>query len=121
MSTCLGQYTPENFQKFHQANQHIYAEFEKWALVLIARGYKHYSAKQIFGGMRWESAVRSNDPHDKYKINDGWISHYARLFIENNPTHKDFFKFKTRRVSYFNRENQVIPTGGPQNDLPLSM
>jgi hypothetical protein len=41
---------------------------------------------------------------DEYKIDDGWISHYARLFMDKNPEHEGFFKTRNRKNSYHQGE-----------------
>jgi hypothetical protein len=35
-----------------------------------------------------------------HKIDDGWISHYARKFMDENPEHEGFFKTRNRVNSY---------------------
>jgi hypothetical protein len=53
--------------------------------------------------MRWDSAIGETD--SEYKISDGWISHYARKFMEEYPEYDGFFRTVNRRVSYFNKED----------------
>ena len=58
---------------------------------------KYYSAKAIFHRIRWESMISGEGD---YKIDDGWISHYARKFIDDFPQHSGFFKTRDRQNSY---------------------
>ena len=92
-----GTWTKENFEKHHEKNPHIYEAFEKYALKSAKRRNK-YSAKAIFHIMRWETELEEKD--SEYKISDGWIAHYARLFMEKNPTHKGLFRTTLRKNTY---------------------
>ena len=93
----IGKWTKENFDVYHKENPEIYNHFERFALIAASKR-KYYSAKSIFHRVRWESMVSSID--DDYKIDDGWISHYARKFMEDHPEHEGFFKTRVRRDSY---------------------
>tara|TARA_R110001599_G_scaffold311116_2_gene518384 strand:- start:299 stop:592 length:294 start_codon:yes stop_codon:yes gene_type:complete len=94
-----GKWTIENFTKHDSENPDIYKMFERFALQ--ASKYKErYSAKSIFHRIRWETMVNEKD--SQYKIDDGWISHYARKFMECNPEHKGFFETRIRESSYHN-------------------
>lgn len=94
-----GKWTVENFIKHDIANPNVYKLFERFALE--ASKYKQkYSAKSIFHRIRWETMVSEKD--SQYKIDDGWISHYARKFMDNYPELKDFFEVRIRKDSYHN-------------------
>ena len=82
-----GKWTKENFEEFHKNNPEIYTLFIKFTNMVIERKRKYYSAKAIFHRIRWESMI-SSDTHQllgDYKIDDGWISHYARMFMDDFP------------------------------------
>jgi hypothetical protein len=92
-----GKWTKENFDEYHKENPEIYTMFEEYALK-AAKHRKRYSAKIIFHIMRWDTMIggRGSD----YKIDDGWISHYSRLFMENHPELGNFFELRVRKESY---------------------
>jgi hypothetical protein len=92
-----GKWTKENFEIHHNENPEIYNMFCKFAEQMVAVK-KHYSAKAIFHRMRWETAINEND--SDFKIDDGWISHYARKFLKDYPEHKSFFKSRTLKEGY---------------------
>ena len=97
-----GKWTKENFEEFHKNNPEIYTLFIKFTNMVIERKRKYYSAKAIFHRIRWESMI-SSDTHQllgDYKIDDGWISHYARMFMDDFPQHQGFFQTRERRNSY---------------------
>jgi hypothetical protein len=93
-----GRYSKAKFNEFDADNPEIYQYFEKFAKQVAAHR-DYYSAKAIFHRVRWETMITGND---EYKINDGWISHYARKFMEKNPQHEGFFKTRVRKKSYHN-------------------
>ena len=99
-----GQYTEENF-KLHDANNpHIWTAFVKYAKQVAMRR-EYFSAKAIFHRMRWDTAIGEVDA--EYKLSDGWISHYARKFLEEYPEHDGFFRTVQRRVSYFDKQDEL--------------
>lgn len=98
-----GKWTKENFDKHHRDNPRIYELFERYALkAAAARPY--YSAKAIFHRVRWYSQIE--EKNSDFKMDDGWISHYARLFMEKHPEHDGFFQIRTRRNSYHNEATE---------------
>ena len=94
----MGKWTVENFRKYHAENPEVYEYFKRFALVVTQRR-DVYSAKCIFHRVRWETMI-SGGLDDEHKIDDGWISHYARMFMEDFPEHEGFFKTRNRRGSY---------------------
>jgi hypothetical protein len=94
-------WTKENFEKYDNLHPHIYELFERFALQVAAKK-EHFSAKCIFHRVRWETAVGDYD--GDFKIDDGWISHYARKFAKNYPIHENLFEFRLRRNSYHSKE-----------------
>ena len=92
-----GKWTKESFEEHHKLNPDIYTMFEGYALK--ASKYRdRYSAKIIFHIMRWNTMI--SDGGEDYKIDDGWISHYARLFMQNNPALNGFFETRIRKDTY---------------------
>lgn len=98
-----GKWTKENFAEYDAENPAIYDYFEKFSLIMAER-VDHYSAKCVFHRVRWETTLEGKD--DVFKIDDGWISHYARKFMELNPKYGSFFKLRTRKNSYHNGEKK---------------
>ncbi len=91
-----GKWTKENFEEFHKNNPEIYNLFVKFTNMATQRK-KYYSAKAIFHRIRWESMISGEGD---YKIDDGWISHYARKFMDDFPQHLGFFQTRDRQNSY---------------------
>ncbi len=99
-----GKWTKENFEEFHKNNPRIYILFIKFTNMVIERKRKYYSAKAIFHRIRWETMMSSTTHQllGDFKIDDGWISHYARKFMDDFPQHRGFFKTQVRHNSYHN-------------------
>ena len=91
-----GKWTKENFNEYHKNNPEIYNLFVKFTNMATQRK-KYYSAKAIFHRIRWESMISGEGD---YKIDDGWISHYARKFMDDFPQHSGFFQTRDRQNSY---------------------
>lgn len=73
----------------------MYAHFVTFALQAIARanarGRKRVSADSIMHRVRWEidgTWAKS----DGFKVNNDFVSRYARLFITHHPEHATFFE-----------------------------
>lgn len=86
------------FVEYHQKNPHIYNIFKGTATRAINKGFKKYSAKAIFEIIRWETA--SYKSPDEYKVNNNYTAFYARMFQNEYPEHKDFFR---NRASKFDK------------------
>jgi hypothetical protein len=68
----------------------------------VAKRRSYYSAKNIFHRIRWETMIE--EKQSQFKIDDGWISHYARKFVNDYPKHSELFKFRERANSYHKGE-----------------
>ena len=92
-----GRWTAENFEAHHAANPQIYEMFCHYALKAAAVRNR-YSAKSVFHRVRWETQIAERN--GEYKIDDGWISHYARKFMDDYPQHEGFFETRVRANGY---------------------
>ena len=92
-----GKWTKANFKKHHKEHPEIYDKFCKFAKQ-AARVKAYYSAKAIFHRIRWETQIE--EKKSEFKIDDGWISHYARKFMEDFPKYDGFFQIRHRENSY---------------------
>ena len=110
-----GKWTVENFVKHDRENPEVYKMFERFALE--ASKYKQrYSAKSIFHRIRWETMISEKD--SQYKIDDGWISHYARKFMGNHPELGTFFETRVRENTYHTTQwtNELTKREEDQDD-----
>ena len=93
-------WTKENFEIYDYQNPEIWEMFKKFSLQ-VALKRKHFSAKCVFHRVRWETTIGSTGD---FKIDDGWISHYARKFAKEFPEYEELFEFRVRKKSYHNQE-----------------
>ena len=99
-----GKTIQQAFQEFHANNPQVYKEFKHLALKAIRNEKTKISFKMILNVIRWEVFIApvertlfSNDgKKTRFKINDAYSSHYARLFIKDFPQHKE--KIETRKL-----------------------
>ena len=97
-----GKWTKENFIEHHKNNPHIYDAFSKLA-TKATRIREHYSAKTIFHVLRWNTQIEERD--GEFKLDDGWIAHYSRKFMDEYPEHDGFFETRVRFNSYHKEES----------------
>jgi hypothetical protein len=83
------------FMRFLEANTHIYDAFEREALHIIARGFKHYSARTIIHVLRHHSALSQEG---EWKINNNVSPYLARLFAYAHPQHADLFEYRIAKA-----------------------
>lgn len=88
------------FEAFDAANPAVYRLFCRFTHELIQRGRRNYSADAILHRVRWETALQTVD--DDFKVNNSFVSGYARKFMADYPAHKGFFQL---RKSVFDRQD----------------
>jgi hypothetical protein len=79
----------KSFLQYDKENPQIYKRFAEISEMYIKRGYKHIGAKSICETIRWETFISGNDD---FKINNNYISGYARKFEIENPEHLGLFR-----------------------------
>ena len=80
------------FTEFHERNPHIFDLFLKFAKQVKESGRK-IGAKAIAERIRWEIYFE-RDKGEKYKVNNNYISRYARLAVETDPELVKVFNFR---------------------------
>lgn len=80
----------EQFALFHVANPHVYREIVRLARWLrTERGFQSIGMKAIFEQLRWSYRLKTKD--SKWKLNNNYTAHYARLVMEQEPDLAGFF------------------------------
>ena len=82
-------YLPENL--------HVFAAFEREAMAVIKRGWKHYSARTIVEVLRHHTALQDN-VESGWKLNNQNTPYLARLFALLHPDHADLFEFREAKA-----------------------
>jgi hypothetical protein len=76
---------------YHKKNPQIYEMYKKFAFQAINSKRPYYSSEMIINRVRWETMTKA---HSGFKISNEMKAFYSRLFVLQNPTYKNFFKFK---------------------------
>jgi hypothetical protein len=80
------------FDQWHAANPMVWKYFEKFSFDAIRSGRNRISHWLIINRIRWEVFLVTTG--SDYKISNGLIAFYARLWRETYPKHQDLFRIK---------------------------
>jgi hypothetical protein len=87
----------DKFLAYHLENPNIYQMFDHWTKIAIVEHKRtRFSHWNIFNRIRWEYAIKADDPNADFKISNDYLGLYARLWMERNPRYIDFFETKLR-------------------------
>ena len=95
----------EQVETFHRRHPEVWDLFTKYTLQMIAKGFKHYSAKAIFERIRWEKDL-GGDGKTQFKLNNNYTAFYARRFGRAYPQHEGFFRNR-KQTSEDSRETNL--------------
>ena len=84
----------ERFQRFHNANKHVYVALRQVALEMVERGQERVSINMCFEVVRYQQFLRTQDD-TAYKMNNTYRSRFARLLMENEPRLAGVFEIRT--------------------------
>lgn len=79
----------QRFAIYHAKNPHVYEMFKKFAFAASAEK-DTYSADAVLHRMRWYTEIETRG--DRFKINNNYAAYYGRLFMNEFPQHKGFFR-----------------------------
>lgn len=78
------------FLKFHHEYPHVYSLFDRFTRDVIKMGHKHYGVEAIKNRIRWHTTVDTGE--EEFKVNNNFKVFYGRLWTQQNPEYKDFFR-----------------------------
>lgn len=84
----------ERWQAFDRENPQVWRAFERFTWDAIRAGRERIGAKAIWERMRWWSSVETTG--DEYRLNNSWVSFYARKFRKAYPEHAHVFATRER-------------------------
>lgn len=89
----------DRFEIFHRANPAVYAELVTLARKVRSGGRSHYSITALAQALRWHRDLVTSDTTKAipFKIDNDYLSRYARLISEQELDLKDFFEFRQLR------------------------
>lgn len=86
----------ERFIDFHHANPAVYVRLVQLAREWMDAGHDRCSMDMLVHLVRWDYGVRTQSG-DGFKINDHFVSRYARLIAANEPDLAHLFTTRTLR------------------------
>lgn len=87
----------DDFMAYLPENLHVFAAFEREAMKIVGRGWKHYSARTIIEVLRHHTALQE-DGSAGWKLNNLNTPYLARLFALLHPDHADLFEFRESKA-----------------------
>lgn len=90
----------EKFEAFHAANPDVWRHFVRFARQLRSAGWQRASADLIAQRVRWECYLSGpGDSASPFKLNNNYVSRYARLLEQTYPAEfRGFFEFRRIRT-----------------------
>lgn len=84
------------FAEYHAKHPQIWDLYQKFALEAINAGAKKIGSKAIFERIRWEAYFTKNEG-EKYKVNNIYTPHYARMFVAMYPQFADRIELRATK------------------------
>lgn len=81
-----------SFERFHARVPKVYELFCYYADKVISFGHKRCSAWLIINRIRWFHKFNPEKFEHGFKIANGHIAYYARLWLADHPSHPDFLE-----------------------------
>jgi hypothetical protein len=89
----------QRFMRFHFDNPWIYETLVCMIQELRGRGVTRFGVRSLWEVLRWKITMgQVRVPDGDFKLNDNFISRYARLLIANNPEYSSMFELRTLRA-----------------------
>lgn len=89
----------ERWQRFHDANPHIYESLRDMALALKRRGFSKCGIALLWERLRWLSYIQTQG-EDEYKLSNSHRAYYSRLLMKNEPELEDFFNLRRQTTEH---------------------
>lgn len=87
--------TESAFRVYHEQNPAVYRMFCVFTKQLLSAGRKHLGAKMIAERIRFETAIKGTDG---YRINNSYVSFFARMFEKEHPEFGSVFEFRKSKA-----------------------
>jgi hypothetical protein len=97
MNFALGQ----QFQEFDELNPDVYDEFKRMAWVAQRKGHSCLGIHLLLNVIRWEIAMKTEDPNHDFKICTSYCPFYARKLAVERVVPPTFFEFRTSLADYY--------------------
>jgi len=80
------------FEAYHAAHPEVWQLFVQYATQAKLRGMAKYSATSIIERIRWHHHV--DQGNEAFKINNNYVSRYARKLVAEDPRFDGFFEMR---------------------------
>lgn len=87
----------DKFLEFHAENPHIALLLEQLAQQMVDVGRRRIGIKMLFEVARWHFYL-TTDTDDRFKLNNNYTAHYARLLMDRRPEWGDMFQLRDAMV-----------------------
>ncbi len=84
--------TDEKFADFHDKNPHVYVAFCRMARAAKSRGRTKLGIQMLAEALRWDYTVNTSRDEGDFKINNNYLSRYARKIMANEPDLASIFE-----------------------------
>lgn len=91
-------YFSEDFYPWLVENYAVFEYFERSAIQVSEKGFKHYSARTIVEVMRHRTNIREIGD-GTWKLNNNRTPEMAKLFMLLHPEHWGFFEFRFKQAA----------------------
>lgn len=88
----------ERFAAFHALNPWVYDRLVEMTYEFVARGHRRVGLRMFFEVLRWQAAMGTISA-DEFRLNDHYISRYARLIVAEHPDLEGIFELRTLKVA----------------------
>ncbi len=85
------------FAAFHQANPNVYDELVRLSRQAKAAGRERVGLRMLFEVVRWNQLTSTTG--DQFKLNDNYISRYARLIMDQEPDLAGLYETRELRAA----------------------
>lgn len=82
------------WEAFHAAHPRVYDLFARFAREAAESGRERFGAKMIWERMRWYTTIEAGGKGEDWRLNNNYITYYAREFMRRNPQYGDLFELR---------------------------
>jgi hypothetical protein len=87
----------QRFEEFDQANPEVYRYLCQLAREVQSKGFNRYGLQALWERARWHFEIENWELD--YKLNDHYVSRYARKMMTENPDLAGFFEIRRLKAA----------------------
>jgi len=86
----------ERYEAFHKRHPEVLVQLVAFTFEVYRKGFQHYGIRTIWERMRWHFQI-DKDQGEEFKLNDHYVSRYARRIMQDYPELDGFFEIRRLR------------------------